>query len=117
MRAAPEIFPQRNFFLKFRLVLFPVLFLAFGAVEIFAQRPLGVDVSSYQGSSINWTNVKGSGVSFAWAKATDCLLYTSFARLRVAANAMFRAVKRDQFHVGMRAEKFDDAVELSLIHI
>ncbi len=36
-----------------------------------AQRPIGVDVSSYQGSSINWTSVKGDGVAFAWAKATE----------------------------------------------
>src|SRR5437867_2972585 len=35
-----------------------------------AQRPLGIDVSDYQGS-INWTSVKGAGISFAWAKATE----------------------------------------------
>ena len=35
-----------------------------------AQRPLGVDVSSYQGV-INWSNASRSGVSFAWAKATE----------------------------------------------
>ncbi|EEF57175.1 GH25 family lysozyme [Pedosphaera parvula] len=31
-----------------------------------AQRPLGIDVSSYQGSGVNW-----SGISFGWAKATE----------------------------------------------
>src|SRR5437868_4938696 len=36
-----------------------------------AQRPLGIDVSSYQGGSINWTSVKNSGIVFAWAKATE----------------------------------------------
>ena len=36
-----------------------------------AQRPLGVDVSSYQGGGINWASVKSDGVSFAWAKATE----------------------------------------------
>src|SRR5438477_33983 len=36
-----------------------------------AQRPRGIDVSSYQGSGINWTSVKNSGVVFAWAKATE----------------------------------------------
>jgi GH25 family lysozyme M1 (1,4-beta-N-acetylmuramidase) len=42
-----------------------------------AQRPLGIDVSSYQGSAdkpptnINWTQVKSSGIVFAWAKATE----------------------------------------------
>src|SRR5215813_13468396 len=34
-------------------------------------RPLGIDVSSYQGSGVNWTSVKNSGRSFAWAKATE----------------------------------------------
>ena len=42
----------------------------FGAAPVFAQRPLGVDVSHYQGA-INWTSVKNSGVSFGWAKATE----------------------------------------------
>jgi len=36
-----------------------------------AGRPLGVDVSSYQGGSINWTSVKDYGIVFAWAKATE----------------------------------------------
>lgn len=47
--------------------------LALSAGKAQAQRPLGVDVSSYQGGSINWTSVKGDGVSFAWAKATEGL--------------------------------------------
>lgn len=36
-----------------------------------AQRALGIDVSSYQGGSISWSEVKSSGVTFAWAKATQ----------------------------------------------
>jgi hypothetical protein len=36
-----------------------------------AQRPLGVDVSSYQGSGFNWSGEKSSGVTFGWAKATE----------------------------------------------
>jgi GH25 family lysozyme M1 (1,4-beta-N-acetylmuramidase) len=47
------------------------LTLAFSPSHVLAQRPLGVDVSSFQGSSVNWSSVKGSGVSFAWAKATE----------------------------------------------
>jgi GH25 family lysozyme M1 (1,4-beta-N-acetylmuramidase) len=35
-----------------------------------AARPLGIDVSSYQGN-INWSSVAGAGISFAWAKATE----------------------------------------------
>ena len=42
-----------------------------GPGQALAQRPLGVDVSSYQGGSINWTSVKGAGISFAWTKATE----------------------------------------------
>ena len=41
-----------------------------GTGAALAQRPLGVDVSHYDGT-INWTNVKSSGISFAWAKATE----------------------------------------------
>ena len=46
-----------------------------------AQRPLGIDVSSYQGSAdspptnINWTMVPTSNIIYAWAKATEGLTY------------------------------------------
>jgi GH25 family lysozyme M1 (1,4-beta-N-acetylmuramidase) len=66
MTAAPD-FSRR--FLSAAVVL--GLALAFVPAQALAQRPLGIDVSSYQGSDINWTNVKSSGVSFAWAKATE----------------------------------------------
>ncbi|MEY2427975.1 MAG: fibronectin-binding autotransporter adhesin [Verrucomicrobiota bacterium] len=36
-----------------------------------AQRPIGIDVSDYQSSSLNWNTIKSYGVSFAWAKATE----------------------------------------------
>jgi autotransporter-associated beta strand protein len=36
-----------------------------------AQRPLGCDVSSYQGSSVNWPSLYSAGIAFAWAKATE----------------------------------------------
>ncbi|HZQ45679.1 MAG TPA: glycoside hydrolase family 25 protein, partial [Verrucomicrobiae bacterium] len=42
-----------------------------GTTTALAQRPLGVDVSSYQGGSYNWTLAKSQGISFAWAKATE----------------------------------------------
>jgi GH25 family lysozyme M1 (1,4-beta-N-acetylmuramidase) len=35
-----------------------------------AQRPLGIDVSSYQGQP-NWSSIHGAGIVFAWAKATE----------------------------------------------
>ncbi|EEF59098.1 GH25 family lysozyme, partial [Pedosphaera parvula] len=37
---------------------------------LMAQRPHGIDVSSYQGTP-NWTSVKNCGWTFAWAKATE----------------------------------------------
>lgn len=39
-----------------------------------AQRPLGIDVYEGQGA-LNWTNIFTSGVTFAWAKATEGLTY------------------------------------------
>jgi GH25 family lysozyme M1 (1,4-beta-N-acetylmuramidase) len=42
--------------------------------KVLAQRPLGIDVSHYQ-FSIDWASVKSSGVTFAWAKATEGVTY------------------------------------------
>jgi GH25 family lysozyme M1 (1,4-beta-N-acetylmuramidase) len=44
--------------------------LLLGSGQLMAQRPLGIDVSHYQGT-INWSSVAGSGVTFAWNKATE----------------------------------------------
>ncbi|HWF17980.1 MAG TPA: GH25 family lysozyme [Verrucomicrobiae bacterium] len=44
--------------------------LAIGPGRALAQRPLGIDVSSYQGQP-NWSSVHGGGVVFAYAKATE----------------------------------------------
>ena len=67
-----------SFLMKMRQIsadLIPVrvvlLVLLFGPGTAFAQRPMGTDVSSYQGPGINWTTVKNDGVSFAWTKATE----------------------------------------------
>jgi GH25 family lysozyme M1 (1,4-beta-N-acetylmuramidase) len=55
-----------------------VLFLSTMAAAIAqAQRPLGTDVSGYQPANINWTAVKGDGVAFAWAKATEGTYYVN----------------------------------------
>ena len=74
---------QRLWMLKYRCWSFAVLFLpallrhsifclaALDAINLFAQqRPLGVDVSHYDGS-ITWPSVKSAGYIFAWAKATE----------------------------------------------
>src|ERR1051325_11412360 len=38
--------------------------------RLMAARPLGIDVSHWQGN-ITWPSVAGAGISFAWAKATE----------------------------------------------
>lgn len=44
----------------------------FSAVVLFAQRPLGIDVSTYQpDGNMNWSQIKSGGITFAWAKATE----------------------------------------------
>jgi GH25 family lysozyme M1 (1,4-beta-N-acetylmuramidase) len=48
--------------------------LAFAPGSVLAQRPTGIDVSSYQGAP-NWSSIKGAGISFAWAKATEGTYY------------------------------------------
>src|SRR5580704_9691377 len=57
-----------------RILLLIVLAVAMGSGRAMAQRPRGIDVSSFQGS-INWSSVKGDGISFAWAKATEGTFY------------------------------------------
>ena len=46
------------------------LFVTLSVSPLMAQRPSGVDVSNHQGS-INWSQVAGSGIQFAFAKATE----------------------------------------------
>ena len=44
----------------------------FTAVVLLAQRPLGIDVSTYQpDGNMNWASIKSGGITFAWAKATE----------------------------------------------
>ena len=47
-----------------------------GAMAVFAQRPLGCDVSGYQ-PSVNWTQVKNAGMTFCWSKATESTTYVN----------------------------------------
>jgi GH25 family lysozyme M1 (1,4-beta-N-acetylmuramidase) len=76
MTAALKKIVRRIFFKKISSASASFLFFALGLQNILAQRPLGTDVSNYQ-PSINWTTVKNAGVTFAWAKATEGLSYTS----------------------------------------
>ncbi|MGA2174328.1 MAG: GH25 family lysozyme [Verrucomicrobiota bacterium] len=63
-----------------------------------AQRPLGTDVSHYQGAGINWTNVKNDGVSFAWAKATEGTYYFDADFTLNEANARAAGVMIGAYH-------------------
>jgi GH25 family lysozyme M1 (1,4-beta-N-acetylmuramidase) len=47
------------------------LAIGFTPATTLAQRSEGIDVSSYQGSGVNWGSVRGAGLVFAWAKATE----------------------------------------------
>jgi len=44
--------------------------------RILFSRALGIDVSSYQGSTIKWSKVYQAGVSFVYVKATQGISYT-----------------------------------------
>src|SRR5262249_38151632 len=52
-----------------RLIILALITFAASASAL-AQRPMGVDVASFQGTP-NWAQVKSAGVSFAWVKATQ----------------------------------------------
>ena len=87
--------PERNL-LKVWAVFNFVLILT-GTGSALAQRPLGIDVSHYQGT-IDWGSVKGSGVSFALAKATEGTTYTDPTFTLNAANARNAGVYFGAYH-------------------
>jgi autotransporter-associated beta strand protein len=63
-----------------------------------AQRALGIDVSSYQGASINWTSVKNSGIVFAWAKATEGAGFNDSTYIGNANNGKAAGVIMGAYH-------------------
>ncbi len=66
--------------------------------QALAQRPLGIDVSHWQGTGINWTSVKNSGRTFAWAKASEGTGFTDSAFAVNAANAKTAGVLIGAYH-------------------
>ena len=78
----------------FLCVLCVLLRLAFPAQ---AQRPLGIDVSDYQGT-IDWVAVKNSGISFAWAKATEGYTANQINYATYAVNAKAAGVLFGTYH-------------------
>ncbi len=53
---------------------FVMAWAAWSPGRLMAARPLGIDVSHWQGS-ITWSSVAGAGISFAYAKATEGVNY------------------------------------------
>lgn len=62
-----------------------------------AQRPVGIDVSTWQGS-IDWPSVKQSGISFAWARASEGTGYIDDTFANNEANAKAAGVLIGAYH-------------------
>ena len=77
--------------------LFAGLVLILGSTA-HAQRPLGIDVSHWQGTGINWTSVKNSGRSFAWCKASEGTGYTDNTFVTNQVNAKAAGVLVGAYH-------------------
>lgn len=73
------------------------LALIVGPGIVFAQRPLGIDVSDYQGT-IDWSSVRTSGVAFAWAKATEGVTFNATTFANNEANARTAGVLIGAYH-------------------
>jgi lysozyme len=58
---------------------------------------LGIDVSNYQ-ATINWTEVAGDGIVFAWAKATEGLTFTDAYYLDNAVGGVNAGVYMGAYH-------------------
>src|ERR1041384_5425764 len=71
------------------------LFLCPGPAQ--AQRPLGIDVSHWQGT-ITWSSVKNSGIAFAFCKATDNTSYTDPTFTANIVNAKAACVYIGPYH-------------------
>ena len=75
-----------------------------GPGRALATRPLGIDVSSYQGSAqtppthITWSSVKGARITFAWAKATEGLTYVDADFVYNVTNARNAGVLIGAYH-------------------
>ena len=66
--------PAARLSFAFSAALVTALGLAVCPRPAMAQRPVGIDVSQYQGT-IDWPSVKTAGISFAWARASEGVGY------------------------------------------
>ena len=76
--------------------------LMLGTSHAFAQRASGIDVSRFQGT-INWTSVKGSGISFAWAQATRGAYLTNVNFVANMVNGKAAGVLMGAYHYAFPA--------------
>src|ERR1035441_6427784 len=79
------------------MVLATALELLFVPERAAAQRPVGIDVSTFQGS-IDWAKVKASGITFAWARASEGVGYTDPSFTINEANAPAAGVLIGAYH-------------------
>ncbi|HZQ48414.1 MAG TPA: glycoside hydrolase family 25 protein [Verrucomicrobiae bacterium] len=67
------------------------------AGPLMAQRPLGIDVSSYQGT-ITWSHVYAAGIKFAFAKSTEGNYYQDAYFAANMANGKAAGVQMGTYH-------------------
>jgi len=80
-----------------------------GPGQALATQPIGVDVSSYQGGSINWSSVKSAGYTFAWAKATEGTYYIDADFTVNEANAHAAGVDIGAYHFARPDEDVNES--------
>jgi GH25 family lysozyme M1 (1,4-beta-N-acetylmuramidase) len=85
-----------------RIIAMTVLTLTFGIGHAMAQRASGIDVSRFQGT-INWTSVKGAGISFAWAQATRGAYLTNVNFVANMVNGKAAGVLMGAYHYAFPA--------------
>ena len=69
-----------------------------GPERTLAQRPLGIDVSHWQGTGLNWASIKSSGITFAYCKASEGTGYTDDTFAINEANAKAAGVLIGAYH-------------------
>src|ERR1035438_9491434 len=100
--------PSAQLSLAWIMVLATALEMVIAPEPAAAQRPVGIDVSTFQGS-IDWTKVKASGITFAWARASEGVGYTDPSFTINEANAQAAGVLIGAYHHG----RFDLNIGLS----
>jgi GH25 family lysozyme M1 (1,4-beta-N-acetylmuramidase)/alpha-tubulin suppressor-like RCC1 family protein len=69
-----------------------------GVGQALAQRPMGIDVSHWQGTGIDWVSVKNSGRTFAYCKASEGTGYTDATFTLNTGNARSAGVYIGGYH-------------------